>query len=111
MYKDIIRKLSNKDLKLIRESKHSNYIILPKLSKDGRILPSYWKTFQVLQREFLGYIKGTDVEGEFQLNESGKQVAKLLNEKQEKTKISQENVKEKGIEVPADGIVRKFNLK
>lgn len=77
---NIIRKLSNKDLKLIRESKHSNYVIQPKLSKDGRILPSYWKSFQVLQRAALGFINGNDVEGEFKLSELGKEISKKLNE-------------------------------
>lgn len=74
--KDIIRKLSNKDLKEIKRAFNSkDFTSFPKLGADGRILPSQAKSWQVLQRQSLGYIIGNFESGEFRLNELGKQVA------------------------------------
>lgn len=77
--RDIIRKLSGKDIKEIKNAFCSkNFTSFPKLGADSRILPSQWKSWQILQRQNLGYIRGDYESGEFQLNESGKELAKIL---------------------------------
>ena len=75
---EILKKLSKKDIKVILESKKSNYTVFPKLGKDGRILPSQWKSWQILQRLGLAYINGNFEMGELQLSESGKELAKEI---------------------------------
>lgn len=74
--KNIIRKLSGKDIKEIKNAFTSkDFISFPKLGSNGQILPSQWKSWQVLQRFSIGYIKGSAEVGEFQLSELGKQIA------------------------------------
>ena len=74
--KEILQKLSNRDKKEIKKAFMSqDFISYPKLGADGRILPSQWKSWQVLQRIGCGYIHGNDDSGEFKLNELGKIVA------------------------------------
>lgn len=75
---DILKKLSNRDIKEIKESKKNNYIVFPRLSRDGRILPSQWKSWQVLQRLNIGMIKGDSESGELILTEFGKSLEKEL---------------------------------
>jgi hypothetical protein len=75
---NILRKLNNKDVKEIKNSAQSNYVSFPRLGADGRILPSQWKSWQVLQRYGLGFIKGNYESGEFKLSELGKEIAKEI---------------------------------
>lgn len=77
--KDIIRKLSGKDIREIKNAfKAKDFTSFPKLGADGKILPSQWKSWQVCQRLGIGYMRGNYESGEFQLNESGKELAKIL---------------------------------
>lgn len=73
-----LRKLSNKDIKELKKSLSNNYTIYPNLSKDGRILPSQWKSWQTMQRYSIGFIKGNDESGKFELSEFGKEIINLI---------------------------------
>jgi hypothetical protein len=73
---DVLKKLSGRDKKEIKNAFGAkDFTLFPRLGADSKILPSQWKTWQVLQRQGLGYINGDYESGEFKLNEAGKQVA------------------------------------
>lgn len=76
--KNIIKKLSNKDLKEIKIAAKSNYKSYPRLGANKKILPSQAKSWQILQRHCLAFIKGDFENGELQLSELGKEIAKEL---------------------------------
>ena len=78
--KNILRKLSSKDKKELKLAAETNYISYPRLGKDGRILPSQCKSWQVLQRTNLAFIKGDFENGELRISELGKEVIKEINE-------------------------------
>lgn len=75
----IIRRLSNKDIKEIKiAAKSKDFTSFPRLGADGRILPSQAKSWQVIQRNCLGFIKGDFENGELQLSELGKEISQSL---------------------------------
>lgn len=77
--KDIIRKLSGKDIKEIKNAfKAKDFISYPRLGSDSKILPSQWKSWQVLQRYSVAFIHGNEETGELRLSEFGKEIAKEL---------------------------------
>lgn len=77
--KELLRKLSSKDLKEIKNAFNSqDFIVFPRLGSDSRILPSQWKSWQVCQRMGIGFIKGDFDSCEFKLSELGKELAKDL---------------------------------
>ena len=76
---NIFRKLSNKDLREIKNAFTSqDFVSYPRLGADGKILPSQWKSWQVCQRQSLGWIVGNYESCEFRLSELGKQIGKNI---------------------------------
>jgi len=78
--KNIIRRLSNKDKKELKLAAESGFVSYPRLGKDNRILPSQCKSWQVLQRANLAFIKGDFENGELRISELGKEIIKEINE-------------------------------
>lgn len=77
--KEILRKLSNRDKKELKSAFTSqDFTSFPRLGADLRILPSQWKSWQVLQRQSLGFIYGNEDSGEFKLSELGKKIAEEI---------------------------------
>lgn len=75
---DILKRLSNKDIKIIKESKNNNYVNFPRLGKNGQMLPSQWRSWQVLQKFNIGMIKGDSESGELIITEFGKELAEEI---------------------------------
>lgn len=75
----ILKMLSNKDKKEIKSAFEArDFTIYPKMGADSKILPSQWKSWQVIQRKGLGLIKGNEECGELKLTEFGKELAKEI---------------------------------